>query len=88
VKVDGRLTGELEQPVIWGPTKAEAVQRHAAEHGVDLDRSYFYADGDEDVPLMHLVGHPRPVNPRRRLAAVAKARGWPAVRFERERPGS
>jgi putative phosphoserine phosphatase / 1-acylglycerol-3-phosphate O-acyltransferase len=84
VKADARLTGELEEPVIWGATKAEIVQRHAAQHGVDLGRSYFYADGDEDVALMHLVGHPRPANPRRRLAAVAKARGWPVLRFERK----
>jgi putative phosphoserine phosphatase/1-acylglycerol-3-phosphate O-acyltransferase len=87
-KADGRLTGELEEPVIWGATKAEVVQRHAAAHGVDLARSYFYADGDEDVGLMYLVGHPRPANPRRRLAAVAKARGWPVLRFERKQADS
>jgi phosphoserine phosphatase len=30
--------------------------------------------------LMALVGHPRPVNPRPRLAAVAAERGWPVLR--------
>ena len=29
---------------------------------------------------MALVGHPRPVNPRPRLAAVAAQRGWPVLR--------
>jgi putative phosphoserine phosphatase / 1-acylglycerol-3-phosphate O-acyltransferase len=57
----GMLTGEIERPVIWGTTKATSVQRFAAEHQVNLRISYFYADGDEDLALMHLVGNPRPV---------------------------
>ena len=80
-KQEGILTGELDQPVIWGPTKAGAVQQLAAELGVDLARSYFYADGDEDTSLMYLVGHPRPTNPGKRMAKVAAARGWPTLRF-------
>jgi len=80
-KQDGLLTGDLEQPVIWGPSKASTVQHAAAELGVNLARSYFYADGNEDVALMYLVGHPRPTNPARRLAKVAAARGWPTLKF-------
>ncbi|MET0728228.1 MAG: HAD-IB family hydrolase [Acidimicrobiales bacterium] len=80
-KHDGVLTGDVEQPVIWGPTKASVVQQHAADHGIDLARSYFYADGDEDTALMYLVGHPRPTNPGKKLERVAKARGWPTLRF-------
>ncbi|BBY41842.1 HAD-IB family hydrolase/lysophospholipid acyltransferase family protein [Mycolicibacterium celeriflavum] len=78
---NGLLTGEVKRPIIWGPGKARAVQKFAAEHGVDLSKSYFYADGDEDVALMYLVGHPRPTNPEGKLAAVAAKRGWPVLRF-------
>ena len=77
----GVLTGEIVRPVIWGPSKATSVQRFAAEHQVDLRSSYFYADGDEDVSLMHLVGNPRPINPGPELAKVAARRGWPVLRF-------
>jgi putative phosphoserine phosphatase/1-acylglycerol-3-phosphate O-acyltransferase len=77
----GRLTGEVLRPIIWGPGKARAVQAFAAQHGVDLAKSYFYADGDEDVALMYLVGNPRPTNPAGKLAAVAAKRGWPVLRF-------
>ena len=77
----GILTGELQRPVIWGTTKATSVQRFAAEHQVDLRSSYFYADGDEDLALMHLVGNPRPTNPGPELAKVAARRGWPVLRF-------
>jgi putative phosphoserine phosphatase / 1-acylglycerol-3-phosphate O-acyltransferase len=78
---DGLLTGDVERPVLWGPGKADAVQALATERGVDLGRSYFYADGDEDAALMYLVGHPRPTNPAKHLEAVAKKRGWPVLRF-------
>src|ERR1700741_1217132 len=59
----GGLTGEIEQPGVWGPSKAAGVPQFTADHQVDPGASYFYADGDEDLSLMCLVGHPRPVNP-------------------------
>jgi HAD superfamily hydrolase (TIGR01490 family) len=75
----GLLTGDIVRPIVWGPTKAAAVQGFSTEHQTLLDDSYFYADGDEDAALMALVGHPRPVNPRPRLAAAAAAQGWPVL---------
>jgi putative phosphoserine phosphatase/1-acylglycerol-3-phosphate O-acyltransferase len=78
---EGRLTGGVLKPILWGPGKARAVQEFAANNGVDLAKSYFYADGDEDVALMYLVGNPRPTNPEGKLAAVAAKRGWPVMRF-------
>ncbi|OBI06105.1 transferase [Mycolicibacter heraklionensis] len=78
---NGVLTGEVVEPILWGPGKAAAVQKFAAEHDIDLQDSYFYADGDEDVALMHLVGNPRPTNPEGKMASVARKRGWPILRF-------
>jgi putative phosphoserine phosphatase/1-acylglycerol-3-phosphate O-acyltransferase len=79
---DGLLTGEVEKPILWGPGKAAAVQQLAAELDIDLGRSYFYADGNEDAALMYLVGNPRPTNPGKHLAGVAAKRGWPVLRFD------
>ena len=83
---DGILTGGVQKPILWGPGKAAAVQRFAAENRIDLKDSYFYADGDEDVALMYLVGNPRPTNPEGKMAAVAKRRGWPILRFSSRGP--
>jgi putative phosphoserine phosphatase / 1-acylglycerol-3-phosphate O-acyltransferase len=78
---DGTLTGGVVKPILWGSGKAAAVQKFAAENDIDLKDSYFYADGDEDVALMYLVGNPRPTNPEGKMAAVARRRGWPILRF-------
>lgn len=78
---DGTVTGKIIEPILWGSGKANAVQRFSAENDIDLAESYFYADGDEDVALMYLVGNPRPTNPEGKMAAVARQRGWPITRF-------
>jgi putative phosphoserine phosphatase/1-acylglycerol-3-phosphate O-acyltransferase len=70
-------TGELDGPFVWGPAKADAVERWAADNDVRLDRSYAYSDSYFDAPLLALVGNPVAVNPDARLAATAAIRGWP-----------
>ena len=85
---DGRLTGRIAGPVLWGRGKADAVAAFAADNGVKLPESYGYANGDEDVEFLETVGRARPLNPGSGLARVAEERGWPIVRFEpRGRPG-
>ena len=81
IDVDGVLTGKVLKPILWGPGKANAAQKFAAEHDIDMADSYFYADGDEDVALMDLVGNPRPTNPGDKMAEIARKRGWPILEF-------
>jgi putative phosphoserine phosphatase/1-acylglycerol-3-phosphate O-acyltransferase len=84
---DGVLTGKSRGPILWGRAKADAVREFARREGIDLRRSHFYADGDEDVALMQLVGHPHPTNPRPGLERAAAEKGWPVQRFtSRARP--
>ncbi|AQA03387.1 haloacid dehalogenase [Mycobacterium sp. MS1601] len=80
VDADGRLTGDIKRPIIWGTRKAEALLTFSEQHQLELQSSYFYSDGEEDLPSMRLVGNPRPVNPRRTLAATAADAGWPVLR--------
>ena len=79
--VDGRLTGALAGPHLWGVGKRRAVEQLAADQGIDLARSFAYADGSEDVELLEVVGNPRPTNPTRGLERKARERGWPVHRF-------
>ena len=85
---DGVFTGRVVRPTCHGKGKAIAARAYATRYGVELDRSYFYTDSDEDLPLLEIVGHPRPTNPNRRMAAVAADRGWSVKRFaSRGAPG-
>jgi HAD superfamily hydrolase (TIGR01490 family) len=77
---DGRFTGQVVQPVCYGRGKAYWAERFAAEHGVDLARSYFYTDSITDLPVLDRVGHPRVVHPDPRLRRLAQRRGWQVLR--------
>ena len=79
--VDGRLTGRHIAPACAGAGKVVYAERYAAEHGVDLGRSYFYTDSYSDLPMLERVGCPRVVNPDPRLRRRARARGWEIERW-------
>ncbi len=76
----GILTGRVDGRTLWGPGKAAAVRAFAAEHDVALADAYAYANGNEDVPFLASVGHPRAVNPQPELAAAAASEEWPVLR--------
>ncbi len=85
---DGRFTGAIIRPTCYGEGKAVAARTFAGARGVDLARSYFYTDSEEDLPLLEIVGQPRPTNASVRLTEVAAKRGWPVRRFHsRGTPG-
>ena len=79
--VDGNFTGRVVHPACWGEGKAIAARELADTLDLDLSESYFYTDSHEDLPLLEAVGKPRPVNPNRQLAQIAKERRWPVRRF-------
>ncbi|MFP4149494.1 MAG: HAD family hydrolase [Nitriliruptoraceae bacterium] len=78
---DGRYTGELDGPFVYGEGKAEAIAALAEERGYDLRLCYSYSDSASDLPMMEMVGHPVAVNPDGPLQNVATQRGWPIVVF-------
>jgi putative phosphoserine phosphatase/1-acylglycerol-3-phosphate O-acyltransferase len=85
---NGRLTGRHVWPTCYGGGKALAARALAREHGIDLAQSYFYTDSHEDLPLLEIVGRPRPTNPSGHLTEIAAKRGWPVKRFQsRGTPG-
>ena len=81
----GVATGRLRRPVLAGPAKAAWVRRYAEREGIDLARSYAYADDVADVPLLSVVGHPTAVNPSGGLGRVARENHWPVLDLRAER---
>ena len=83
----GVFTGKTVHPLCFGAGKRWPPKR-SPERGLDLDRSYFYTDSHDDLPLLERVGRPRLLNPDERLQGMARARKWPVQRFtSRKRPG-
>jgi HAD superfamily hydrolase (TIGR01490 family) len=74
---DGRFTGELTGPPVGTEEKARRMREFAAANGIDLAQSHAYGDSAADLPMLEAVGFPHAVNPDRKLAAAARARGWP-----------
>jgi HAD superfamily hydrolase (TIGR01490 family) len=80
---DGRLTGNLDGPFMYGNGKVEAMRRFAAEHDIALEASWAYSDSASDLPMLRAVGTPVAVNPDAALARVAAEEGWRVMTFER-----
>jgi HAD superfamily hydrolase (TIGR01490 family) len=77
--VGGYATGKMLRPVIAGASKAGIVRDYCAERGLDLARSYGYADSASDYPLLSVVGRPAAVNPDLRLRGLAREFDWPIL---------
>lgn len=75
--VDGTLTGNYHAPSCFGPGKLRAGIAFAEQHGIDLERSYFYTDSYSDRPMLDRVGHPKIINPDPRLKAWAHSNDIP-----------
>ena len=76
---DGYATGQLRKPFVAGATKAQVMRDFAAQHGIDLARSWAYSDSYSDFPMLTVVGHPTAVNPDLRLRTVARSYDWPVL---------
>ncbi len=81
---NGSYTGELSGAPVAGEARARMLASYARRRGVDLSRSYAYADSISDLPMLEAVGNPIAVNPDRRLAAAAKERGWQLRRWSKD----
>lgn len=81
---DGVFTGNIIEPACWGEGKAEAGRTLAKEHHLDLQKSYFYTDSAEDLPLLEIVGNPRPLNADTKLSEIAFKNDWTHYRFTEE----
>ena len=66
---------------LHGAAKAAALAELAVAERLDLAASTAYSDSHTDLPFLEAVGSPVAVNPDRALRRLARARGWPVVRF-------
>ena len=79
---EGNLTGRLLGTPTSGPGKITHMHAWLARLGTRFDafeRSHFYSDSHNDIPLLSIVTHPVATNPSTTLATHARERGWPTL---------
>jgi HAD superfamily hydrolase (TIGR01490 family) len=77
----GRFTGRPDGGLCYGAGKLRAAEALARARGVPLGDCAFYTDSLADLPVLEAVGRPHVVHPDPRLKRVARARGWPVLRW-------
>ncbi len=89
ILADGTVTGKLIGSPPFGAGKVSNTHHWLASLGKTLDsfeRSTFYSDSQNDIPLLSAVTHPVATNPNAALASHAHAHGWPILRlFEQDK---
>lgn len=78
---EDRITGNVVEPVCFGPEKIFWARHFAEQRGALLSDAYLYTDSYTDRPLLEIVGHPIAVNPDPRLKRLARRRRWPIENF-------
>jgi HAD superfamily hydrolase (TIGR01490 family) len=76
---DGRVTGAIQGVPSFRAGKVSRVDDWLAASGLawaDFDRTFFYSDSTNDLPLLERASEPVATNPSPALERVALDRGW------------
>jgi HAD superfamily hydrolase (TIGR01490 family) len=82
IDAQGRYTGEIVGQACFREYKIAHVEAWLARRGAswdDVERSWFYSDSINDLPLLEVVTDPVVVDPDAALRARALANGWPIM---------
>ena len=80
----GRATGAIRGIAAFREGKIARVQQWLAKRGQawdDFERTTFYSDSTNDLPLLERVSHPVATQPGPELARIAGERGWPILKL-------
>jgi HAD superfamily hydrolase (TIGR01490 family) len=81
---DGEVTGRLVGRPPFGIGKVSNLHDWLGSLGktlADFERSTFYSDSQNDIPLLSVVTHPVATNPNAALASHAESQGWPVLQL-------
>lgn len=81
---EGQYTGRYVGTPSFKEGKITRLQQWLAQRNqslADFDKTYFYSDSHNDLPLLKLVSEPVAVNPDEVLLEHAQQNGWPILNF-------
>ncbi len=80
----GRVTGQIAGVPCFREGKVARLQAWLTARGQslhDFERSTFYSDSTNDLPLLERVSHPVATNPGPALERIAQDRSWPVLKL-------
>jgi len=75
----GVCTGRLAASPLAGESRAAFIRAYGRDQGIDLSKSYAYADSHSDLPMLQAVGNPVAVRPDVMLYRAARSGHWKIV---------
>ena len=78
-RIDGRFTGRFSGTPCFQEGKVRNLDQWLNETGHSLDRSWFYSDSHNDLPLLKRVDNPVAVDPDEKLKRFALDNNWPVI---------
>lgn len=78
-QVDGQFTGRHVGVPSYREGKITRTENWLADLGHEMnqfEKTYFYSDSINDLPLLQIVSDPVATNPDNKLAAIAHKHGW------------
>ena len=76
-----RYTGKVAGIPCFQQGKVDRLNQWLQETGHNLDKSWFYSDSHNDIPLLSLVTHPVAVDPDEALDQHAREKGWEIIKL-------
>ncbi|MCW5201798.1 HAD family hydrolase [Desulfobulbus sp. US4] len=77
--VNDRYTTEIDGIPCFHEGKVQRLENWLAEKKMSLQGSCFYSDSINDLPLLEKVDTPVAVDPDKKLAALARQKGWDCI---------
>ncbi|MGK0674402.1 MAG: HAD family hydrolase [Halothiobacillaceae bacterium] len=87
-RVGDRYTGRYVGTPTFQRGKVKALEEWLSAQPEPLERSWFYSDSRNDLPLLEWVDHPVAVDADEVLSAEAARRGWPRISLREPVPAT
>jgi len=81
-EINNQFTGKIKGVASFQEGKVTRLNQWLDEKHLTLaqfDKTFFYSDSKNDLPLLRIVSHPVAVNPDATLNAEAKKNNWPIL---------
>ena len=74
--INGVLTGQPIGNFCFGEEKGLQIKAYCKSKNISLNDAFSYGDSISDLPALELVGNPVCVFPDKKLARIAREKGW------------